>query len=71
MTDSGMGFGLSAPANERADTRLHSRADLVKRSALLGGAVLATGGFVTALAGSALGSRRGRRQTASSTSGTS
>jgi hypothetical protein len=68
MTDSGMGFGLSAPANERADTRLHSRA---KRSAVLGGAVLATGGFVTALAGSALGSRRGRRQTASSTSGTS
>jgi hypothetical protein len=47
MTDSGMGCGLSAPANERADTRLHSRADLVKRSAVLGGAVLATGGFVT------------------------
>jgi hypothetical protein len=51
MIDSGMGFGLSAPANERADTRLHSRADLVKRSALLGGPVLAAGGFEPHLPG--------------------
>ena len=48
MTDSGNGFGLPAPANERTDTRLHSRVDLVRRSALLGGAVLATGRFMTA-----------------------
>jgi hypothetical protein len=46
MTDSGTGFGLPAPANERTDTRLHSRVDLVRRSALPGGAVLATGGFI-------------------------
>jgi hypothetical protein len=37
MTDSGNGFGLPAPANERTDTRLHSRVDLVRRSALPGG----------------------------------
>ena len=36
MTDSGNRFGLSAPANERTDTRLHWRVDLVRRSALLG-----------------------------------
>ena len=48
MTDSGNRFGLSAPANERTDTRLHWRVDFVRRSALLGGAVLATGRFKAA-----------------------
>jgi hypothetical protein len=60
MTDSGKGFGLSAPANERTDRRLHSRADLVRRSALLWGAVLATGEFITALARSGAASTSGR-----------
>ena len=57
MTDSGNGFGLPAPANERTDTRLHSRVDLVRRSALLGGAVLATGRFKAAPAGGGTASK--------------
>jgi len=57
MTDSGNRFGLSAPANERTDTGLPSRVDLVRRSALLGGAVLATGRFKAAPAGGGTASK--------------
>ena len=50
MTDPRMGCGLPALADGGGARRAHSRAELLKRSARLGGAALATGGFVTALA---------------------
>ena len=48
MTDPRM--GCRSPALAGGDRRTHSRGELLKRSALLGGAALATGGFATALA---------------------
>jgi Ferritin-like domain len=49
MTDP-RGCGFSALADTSGDRRAHSHAELLNRSALLGGAALATGAFVTALA---------------------
>jgi hypothetical protein len=50
MTDPGMGCGISAPADAGDGQPAHLRGALIRRSALLGGAALASGGLVTALA---------------------
>jgi len=56
MTDPRMGCEVSAFAGAGEDRRMHSRAEMLRRSALFGGAALATAGLAAGLARSGTGS---------------